>query len=315
MGLRSILFYLGRRDTWPEPTAVADGPGNGATAAWLRSCQNRDGGFGVAPGLRSDMDSTFRAIDALVTLGSRPEDPDACVEWVLSCRNEDGGFAGEPRWHSNVAWTWFALRALEQLGAEPPDRGATVKWLLEACNEDGGNGASPVTGKLAYHAAWYSTCEYTSYKAEALAQLNAGQDQWPEMVDFLRGLQKEGAGFSHRGGAPATAYTLDALEGLAALGAEPADADACAAWLAGLRRDDGGYGWPGSGRSTLRNTAHCVLALTALGEEADVDGATTAYIRSCQNGDGGYGHAPGRASTVTDTWYAVKALAALNAID
>jgi prenyltransferase beta subunit len=263
------------------------------------------------------MDSTFRAVDALALLGSAPRDADACVDWILSCRNEDGSFAGEPGWHSNVAWTWFGVAALDRLGAEFEGADTTIAWLRSAANEDGGSGSSPVTGKLAYHGAWYSSCEYSSYRAQALAALGAGPADPEALTTFLRGLQVEGGGFKHRGGAPATGYTMDALDGLAALGAGPADPAPCAAWLAGLRREDGGYSWAESGRSTLRNTAHCVLGLERLAqlpEGADAQ-ATVGYVRRCHSSAGGFGHAPGHSPTVTATWYAAKTLRQLNGLD
>ena len=271
----------------------------------------------MAPGLPSDVDSTFRAVDALALLGSETRDAEACVQWILSCRNEDGGFAGEPGWHSNVAWTWFAWAALDRLEAESEGAEETIAWLRSCINEDGGNGSSPVTGKLAYHAAWYSSCEYTAYKAQALCHLGAQAEEQGELVAFLQGLQVEGSGFRHRGGGPATGYTMDALDALSALRAEPEDATGCAAWLQGLRRGDGGYGWPDSGRSTLRNTAHCILGLARLGQlpAGDEAAATVAHLLRCQSPDGGFGHAPGHAPTVTATWYAVRALEALSALE
>ncbi len=299
MGIHTMLFYLGRRDKWdaPEPST-----GGGDTVEWLRSCQNADGGFGLAPGLLSDMDSTYRAVDALATLGQAPTDGQACVEWVLSCRNNDGGYAIEPGWHSNVAWTHFALIALDRLGHQIEDGEATTDWLLRASNDDGGNGASPVAGKLAYHGAWYSSCEYTAYKALALGELSDGARE------FIGALQTDAGGFTHRpGGAPFTGYTLDAIR---ALGNAP-NRDACVVWLRGLRREDGGYGFPGSDRSTLRNTAHCVMALAELSEAHHEPEQAAAYMGTCKNPDGGYGHAPGRTSTVTDTWYAIGASDAL----
>jgi prenyltransferase beta subunit len=317
MGIRSMLLYLGRRDKWPErPAGSRSAPGAEAAVEWLLGCQNEDGGFGLVPGLPSDMDSTFRAVNALGLLGAKPRETESATNWVLSCRNEDGGFAGEPGWHSNVAWTWFALTAVDRLGAKLPAPERTVEWLRSAANEDGGNGSSPVAGELAYHGAWYSSCEYTSYKAQALRAVGAEPAESEAPAAFLRGLQVEGSGFKHRGGGPATAYTMDALDGLAALGAEPSDPGGCAAWVASLRRDDGGYGWPGAGRSTLRNTAHCVVALAHLGQppEGAEAAATVGYALSCQHSSGGFGHAPGHSPTITATWHAVNTLERLNGL-
>lgn len=316
MGLRSVLFYLGRRDRWKEPQPAARAPAMVAVTAWLQGCQTPDGGFAMAPGLPSDMDSTYRALDALKVLGTAPRDREACMRWILSCRNADGGCAGEPGWHSNVAWTWMALAGLKTLGVPPPRPEETVAWLRSVTNDNGGGGSSPVTGPIPYHPAWPSSAEYTAYNVQALALLGAGPADREKTTRYLQGLQTAGAGFRHSGAGPVSGYTLDALDGLAALGAAPSDAKAVGDWLTGLRRADGGYGWPDSDRSTLRSTAHCVLALARLdrlpgGEDA---AATARYIRSCQAESGGFGHRPGRTPTVTATWYAVRALQALGAL-
>jgi len=160
--------------------------------------------------------------------------------------------------------------------------------------------------------AWRSTCEYTAYKAQALGLLRAQVREPKRVAAFLQALQTEAGGFRHRGAPACTGYTMDALAGLAALDAAPSDPDACARWLAGLRRPDAGYGWPGGGRSTLRNTAHCLIALAGLGRlpSAAEREATARYVLSCQHTNGGFGHRPGHTPTVTATWYALRALAA-----
>jgi len=321
MCVRNVLFYLARRDTWPSPSAPSQPPDatpwdwlktevdSGPTVTWIQNCQNDDGGFGVAPGVPSDMDSTFRAADALRALGARPRSPAACADWVLSCRNDDRGYAGEPGWHSNVAWTWFAVATLDLLRGRVPEPEETAAWLNSATNEDGGNGPSPAKGGREY-----STCEYTAYKTQALECLGALPAAREKMAAYLQSLQVEGTGFHYRWAGPVTCYTMDALDGLASLGAGPKDADGCARWLRGLRRPDGGYGWPDSDRSTLRHTAHCILSLGHLkrlprGQEAET---TIRYVLSCQIDTGGFGYRPGRSPMVTCTWYAVRVLETLS---
>ena len=315
MSVANMLLYLARREGWqsrPEyaPLSTLDGP---PTTAWLRECQNPDGGFGLTPDLLSDMDSTYRAVHALALLGAQPKRKQACIDWVGTCHNEDGGFAGEPGWHSNAAWTWFALKTLKALDTPIPDADKTVQWLTSLGNEDGGNGSSPVTGKMAYHPSWPSSAEYTSYKAQALSILAQEPPNGEAMAEFLRGLQVEGKGFKHRGGEANSGYTLDALEGLGALDAGPKDAEGCADWLTSLRREDGGYGPEGVSHSTLRHTAQCVLGLAALGHKLEPGDAqaTRGYILACQDAGGGFAYRPGHTPTVLATWYALRAMRAV----
>jgi len=145
---------------------------------------------------------------------------------------------------------------------------------------------------------------------ECLGALPAAREK---TAVYLQSLQVEGTGFHRRWSNPATCYTMDALDGLVSLGAAPNDADGCARWLRGLRRPDGGYGWPDSGRSTPRHTAHCILALGRLRQlprdrEAE---ASIRYVLSCQSKLGGFGYRPGRTPMVTSTWYALRVLEAL----
>jgi len=314
MCVRNVLYYLARRDRWPERSIPSRASlGSGATVAWLQTCQNADGGFALAPGIPSDMDSTFRAVDALKILGAAPLRPQACIDWILSCRNVDGGYAGEPGWHSNVAWTWFALAALRALNTKPPDPQETIAWLHATTNADGGSGSSPVTGRLAYRGAWYSSSEYTAYQAQALQCLQAQPKDQAKTIAFLQSLQTDEGGFHIRAFGPTSAYTMVALDGLSTLSATPSDPSACVRWLTSLRRADGGYGWPASTRSTLRNTAHCLLALSRLDQLPSINQreATVRYILACQTEEGGFGRRPGHTPTVTATWYAVKTMAAL----
>ena len=314
MGVANVLIYAGRADTFAAVAGPpASPPGEEAAASWLRSCQNPDGGFAVSPGLPSEMDSTARAVEALATLGSEPADPGACVAWIERCHNDDGGYAGEPGWHSNTAWTGLAISALQTLGSDLVDPATTASWLNGIISEDGGNGSSRIIGEIGYHPGWYSAADYTAYKVVALKALGAQVSDAGKVAGFLRSLQTDEGGFKHGGGSASSGYTLNALDGLEALETSPDRPEECAEWLRACRREDGGFGWPDSEHSTVRNTAQCVLALQRLGKlpagsEAD---ATRTYLASCQHASGGYGHTPGRAPTVTATWYAVKAVRAL----
>ncbi|HVS62883.1 MAG TPA: squalene--hopene cyclase [Thermoanaerobaculia bacterium] len=131
--------------------------------AWIRSMQNRDGGWGafdrdcdrevftyvpfadhnamIDP---STADVTARCIEALVAHGAPPEDLAVrrALEYLRAQQESEGCWYG--RWGSNYLYgTWLALCALRAAGAvesEPARRGA--RWLLERQNDDGGWGES-----------------------------------------------------------------------------------------------------------------------------------------------------------------------------
>lgn len=312
MGARNVLFYLGRRQCWPD-WPVAGGSRTGNTTTWLQGCQNADGGFALSSGVPSEMDSTFRAVDALAVLGAAPTNPEACSAWVLSCRNPDGGYAGEPGWHSNVAWTWMALSVLQRLGKEPPEPAETAAWVVKTINDDGGSGVSPVTGRLAYHAAWRSSTEYTAYRVKALALLGPTQVRADDTVRFLLRRQVDGAGFGHRGPPACVAYTSEVLAALPLLDAKADALGGCLSWLMDLRQKDGGYGWQSGDRSTLRHTFHVLRSFRTLSHNLDPESAaeTASFVRACKSAAGGFGHRPGHPPTVTATWYGVHALGTL----
>jgi hypothetical protein len=72
--------------------------------AWLKSVQNKDGGWGYSPGGPSDANSTSVVIGALAATGTDPdgvrkggESPyDALLTFALPCDKGDGAFAFQP---------------------------------------------------------------------------------------------------------------------------------------------------------------------------------------------------------------------------
>ncbi|KUO22538.1 prenyltransferase/squalene oxidase repeat-containing protein [Streptomyces dysideae] len=72
--------------------------------AWLKSVQNRDGGWGYAPGGASDTNSTSVVIGALAAVGEKPAEAvrdgkspyDALLKLALPCDDGGGAFAYQP---------------------------------------------------------------------------------------------------------------------------------------------------------------------------------------------------------------------------
>lgn len=87
----------------PEPLAKAAEAG----ATWLKSVQNKDGGWGYNPGSPSDANSTSIVVSALTALGQKPGEVksaegrtpyDALLTFALPCSAKDGAgsFAYQP---------------------------------------------------------------------------------------------------------------------------------------------------------------------------------------------------------------------------
>ncbi|MGX4692475.1 prenyltransferase/squalene oxidase repeat-containing protein [Streptomyces sp. JNUCC 63] len=77
----------------------------GKAVSWLKSVQNKDGGWGYTPGGPSDTNSTSVVIGALAAVGEKPESVvkdgkspfDALVGFALPCSGDGGGaFAYQP---------------------------------------------------------------------------------------------------------------------------------------------------------------------------------------------------------------------------
>lgn len=91
------------------------------TAAWVRACQQPNGGFTYQPkpglGGVDDVAYTWAAARLLKHFNTAPAERAACIAYLHSLRNEDGGFADKPGWQSNPVACYYAVDALAALGA------------------------------------------------------------------------------------------------------------------------------------------------------------------------------------------------------
>jgi prenyltransferase beta subunit len=102
-------------------------PWRSRIAAWLRRCQNADGGFVPNPAATdtlvssggSDIWYTMLAVRALWSLGVPPTDSAGAVAFVNACQNADGGFGDRPGVVSSLAATDRAVSTLAALCGDP----------------------------------------------------------------------------------------------------------------------------------------------------------------------------------------------------
>jgi hypothetical protein len=83
--------------------------------AWLRACQNGDGGFGFFPATTSYIENSHYCLASLAILGARPENIKAAREYIVSCQTAAGGFARTGKAAPFLDSSWHALLALEAL--------------------------------------------------------------------------------------------------------------------------------------------------------------------------------------------------------
>lgn len=83
--------------------------------AWLRACQNGDGGFGFFPKTTSFVENSHACLRALTFLGGKPPDPLRAALFLAGCQTASGGFGRSSRAAPFLDATWHALAALSSL--------------------------------------------------------------------------------------------------------------------------------------------------------------------------------------------------------
>jgi energy-coupling factor transport system substrate-specific component len=226
---------------------AATGGGPEAAAAWLRSAQNEDGGYGESPGAESGQSMTGWAMLGFEATGINPQDvtsgkgvsPVEYLQEEISTVQSPGDLARtilalegagiEPREFGgrNLVAALLAKRRPDGSYEDWPDSTAyavvalrsagianvadSVEWLREAQNEDGGWGDVPGSP---------SNADGTGAVLQALSPSSKAAQR---AVGYLRQVQQAGGGYRLGGnGALNTQSTAWAVEGLLAAGADPA---------------------------------------------------------------------------------------------
>jgi prenyltransferase beta subunit len=107
--------------------------------SWLLSCQNPDGGFGMAKGTDSVALSTAWTIKALRDFGMEPADGPVrkAVDWLLDRQHEPGGFSNTPAAQEDPEITSLAMLALRTLPKKERPVERAVSYLARVQNDDG----------------------------------------------------------------------------------------------------------------------------------------------------------------------------------
>jgi hypothetical protein len=211
--------------------------------AWLKSVQNKDGGWGYAPGGASDTNSTSVVVGALTAVGDKPGDVrkggkgpyDALVKLALPCEGSDAGaFAFQPDKKGKLAANADATAAgiVGALGkglvVEPAEQAEAA-----ACSDSGdptpqqaaANGAAYLTKALAKDAhltsALPGSTDQPDYgnTADAVVAL-AAQGQAAEAKMPLAWLQQNSGTWAAQSGPAAYAQLILAAH---ATGSDPRD--------------------------------------------------------------------------------------------
>ena len=259
----------------PAPAQASD---YSRAANWLETQQNPDGGFGSSPeddssaaitgwamlgleaagrnphdvaragrtpldALRAHLDEVSSAGDlarTIVALLGAGADPRSfgdrnLVEELRNRRAENGSFAG---WPGTTSFSVVALRAADATGGLDK----TTSWLAKVQNPDGGWGDVP--GQP-------SNADVTGSVMQAIPDTKAAE----RGLSYLRKHQRSSGGFGlGAGGAVNTQSTAWAVQGMIAVGADPAKAGPAGRsaldYLAAQQASDGHYRYSESSDQT-----------------------------------------------------------------
>jgi energy-coupling factor transport system substrate-specific component len=270
--------------------AAAAGPAAARAERWLRSAQNRDGGFGASGGDESAALFSGWAAIGLAAAGENPRDVRrrgrtlaAYVRHVARSERDIG----------EVERTVIALRA-----AGIAARIGSRDLVAEIRGRRRGDG---------------SIAGYVSYTVFGVLALRAaGESAGPATIRWLTRSQNGDGGFGvARSSQSDTDMTGAVLQALAVTGR--AGGPVARRAVAHLRRRqgrDGGFGQMEGHDSNAQSTSYAVQGLVAVGAAPGAVSRALAYLRRLQRPDGSVAYS--RESTQTPVWVTAQALAALH---
>ena len=85
--------------------------------AYVQSCVNFDGGYGVSPGAESHAGQVFTCVGALA-IGGRLDlvDKDRLGGWLSERQLDNGGLNGRPEKLEDVCYSWWVASSLAMIG-------------------------------------------------------------------------------------------------------------------------------------------------------------------------------------------------------
>ena len=285
-GLAALALLL-------APAGALAAPGDRA-ADWLAGAQNRDGGFGSAPGQASGALFTGWASLGLAAAGVNPRDV-------------------ERRGHTPIDYMRRSVRAIRDVG----ELERTI-LVLEASGVSSRRfgGRNLIARLKRYRRDDGSFSGYVSYTAFGILALRStGSRAVGRSARWLGRAQNGDGGFGVLPGAQSdvdnTASVLQAL-GASGRGASRA-ADRAVDFLRDAQNRDGGFGQYEGRTSNVQSTSYAVQGLVAAGRNPARfrrgGRSPLAYIRSLQRRSGRVDYS--RTSEQTPTWVTAQAAMAL----
>jgi uncharacterized protein DUF6580/prenyltransferase/squalene oxidase-like repeat protein len=254
----------------------------GRAVRYLERAQNRDGGFGAAPGQRSSQLYTGWASLGLAAAGKRPR------------------VAGYLRRHArgltDIGEVERTVLVLKAVGLSPRSLAGRdlVRDILRRRRRDG------------------SIAGFVSYTAFGVLALRAaGTSPSAGMLAYLARAQNDDGGFGISPNVPSDSdMTGAALQALAATGrARSKTASRALAWLRGSQNSDGGFGARRGQSSNAQSSAYATQGLVAVGARGATLARASGYLVRLQTASGSVRYS--RTSAQTPVWVTAQALMAL----
>ncbi|MER5887511.1 prenyltransferase/squalene oxidase repeat-containing protein [Streptomyces sp. NPDC001941] len=199
----------------------------------LFASQNADGGFGEAPGVPSELFTTYCVVLVAYALRRWDFDQERCRAFLRRCQHPHGGFGNFPGYPADSWHTNLAVLALHALGEPAEAHQHAASYVLACRNPDGGYSSVPGGPSESFS---------TFRAVDTLIPLGFQPPEAERTVAYLRGLQDPSGGFRYGAGrAVSFVGSYHAIAALYLLDAEPADAAACIDWIAGHQSRDGGF--------------------------------------------------------------------------
>ncbi|MFD3539185.1 prenyltransferase/squalene oxidase repeat-containing protein [Streptomyces sp. NPDC058662] len=283
------LAWLDRADTAAAP---------GATADYLLSRRNHDGGYAWSAGMPSDAWATFYCTQALRDLGHPLPAPERTARWLESTWTGEA-YGMQPGQGAEVWATHFTARTAASLagpaagspyaGSDRSRHRRLLRWLGELQGPDGGLGWTPADarhGRADVRACYYGVLAWAAVPGEP-PPWDVGR-----LVAWLRARQDASGGFRFSPAAevPCMWATYRAAGALAALGATAAEPERCVEWVLRLRGASGAFvRWEEYAVEDVWASFCAVGSLRALGVSTDaVAEAVTRRITALAVPGGGY---------------------------
>ena len=118
--------------------AAGEDPGSlKRSAKWLRSAQNSDGGWGIAPKAPSESDSTGAALQGLIAAGARGKSAAQGASWLRRAQQRGGAWARGSSGILNAQSTAWAVQGLTAAGSGGPQIAKAQGYLTKLHVTDG----------------------------------------------------------------------------------------------------------------------------------------------------------------------------------